>query len=312
MKRRYSLSILTLGKTWRIKSMRNVYTEPWVACLCLSLSCAHSHFYQGTPIFISRAVERGKPVPLYTLIEVPKVPESPECYANAHPERIEDFPEAIEVLLDPRELKNQSQDDTWRHELDHDVESVFWLLLYWAVVMQPEGRPTVYIHPATWTALLGNFQDRERLVSRLSSHDRPINLTHSVYEPLWPLIKSLAAILVVDRHWLPENDVRKRPEYICEAFQRLILEFIVSNRDEDFMTCRVGDSLRQLKSVAEFQALSTTPSQLRDGSERESEAKRRRLGRTEVGCVCAIFEFLSFLLLCSQDEDDNESSLMIQ
>jgi len=148
--------------------------------------------------------------------------------------------------------------------------------------MQPEGRPTVYIDPDTWTSLLGNFKSRERLVLvlGLSSHDRPDNLTHPVYEPLWPLIRSLAAILRVDRHWLPENDVRKRPEYICEAFQRLILEFIVSNRDEDFMTCRVGDTLRQLKPVPESQALSTTPSQQRDGSERESEAERLRLGGT--------------------------------
>jgi hypothetical protein len=83
-----------------------------------------------------------------------------------------------------------------------------------------------------------------------------------------------------------------------------------TNRDENFMTCRVGDTLRQLESVAESQALSTTPSQHRDGSERENEAKRRRLGGTEVGCVCAIFEFLSFLLLCSQDEGDGEWSLM--
>jgi hypothetical protein len=222
-------------------------------------------------------------VPLDTEIiyRVPKLPKSSECYASAHRERIKDFPELPGILVDPCEPENQSQDDTWRHELDHDVESVFWLLLYWAMIMQPEGRPTVYIHAATWTALLGNFKERERLVSGFSSGDTPDNLTHSVYEPLWPLIKSLAAILRVDRHWLPENDVRKRPEYICEAFQRLILQFIVSNRDEDFMTCRAGDSLRQLKSVAEYQALSTTPSQQRDGSERESEAKRRRLDRTE-------------------------------
>jgi hypothetical protein len=245
-----------------------------VSCVSmLILELRSLPFYQGTPIFISRAVERGKPVPLDTEIiyRVPKLPKSPECYASAHRERIKDFPEASDILVDPFELKNQSQEDTWRHELDHDVESVFWLLLYWAMVMQPEGRPTVYIDPDTWTSLLGNFKSRERLVLvlGLSSHDRPDNLTHPVYEPLWPLIRSLAAILRVDRHWLPENDVRKRPEYICEAFQRLILEFIVSNRDEDFMTCRVGDTLRQLKPVPESQALSTTPSQQRDGSERE-------------------------------------------
>jgi hypothetical protein len=220
---------------------------------------------------------------------------------------MDDFPEEIEELVDPRKLKNQSQDDKWRHELDHDVESVFWLLLYWAMVAQPEGHTGGYIHSSSWSSLLGDSRDRGHFVFSLSSGDPPRNLTHSVYEPLWPLIRSLAAFLVVDRHWLSESS-RKRPDYICEAFQRLILQFLVSKRSEDFMTCRVGDSLRQVQWVAQSQALSTTPTQLVDGLERDTQAKRRRLDRTKVGCICAIFEFLSFLLLCSQDEGENKSS----
>jgi len=252
-------------------------------------------------------------VPLINPKYVPEVPKSPECYARNHPNRIKDVPEETAILIDPRKL-NQSQDDGWRHELDHDVESVFWLLLYWAMVAQPKGGEDEkgYIPAGDWASLLGDFKQRNHLVWWLSSGDMPDNLTHSDYQPLWPLINSLAAILVVDRHWLPESDVRKRPGYICEAFQRLILQFIVSNRNEIFMTCPLGDALRPVQEVPQPQALTTTSSELRDGSEREIETKRRRLNRTEVGCVRAIFEFLSFLLLCSQDEDDNGSSRMIE
>ena len=257
--------------------MRIVPNEPWVACLSLSLSCAHPHFYQGTPIFIARAVERGGPVPLYDPKYVPAVPKSPECYANEYSDRMDDFPEEIEkLLIDPDKLKNQSQDDRWRHELDHDVESVFWLLLYWAMVMQPEGRPREYIDSGSWAWMLKDSHHRANLVSNLSSGPPPQNLLHSVYEPVWPLISNLAALLVVDRHWVPEPDVRKRPDYMCEAFQRLILRFIDSNRSENFMTCRVADSLRQVEGVPESQALSTTPSQFKE-SERQTQAKRRRL-----------------------------------
>ncbi|KAH9993585.1 hypothetical protein BJV77DRAFT_961818 [Russula vinacea] len=135
----------------------------------------------GTPIFMSQAVEQGKPVPLiipYGALfhYVPK--------------------EEVKELVDPFKLKNQSQDNGWKHELDHDVESVFWLLLYWAMVAQPEGRPGEYINSIYWTAMLGDFKDREHLVLWFSSGDRPNNLTHSVYAPLWPLITSLAATLV--------------------------------------------------------------------------------------------------------------------
>jgi hypothetical protein len=243
---------------------------------------------------------------------VPEVPKAPECYANAHPKRIDDFPKEIKTLADPHKLMNQSQDNGWRHELDHDVESVFWLLLYWAMVAQPVGRPKEYINASSWASLLEDYDGRDWFLKRLSSGDMPKGLTHSDYEPLWPLIRSLAPILVVDRHWLPKSDVRKHPGYICEAFQRLILQFIVSNRYEHFMTCRVGVSLRKEQEVAQSQAVSTTSSQIRDGLDREIEVKRRRLDRIEVGCVCSAFEFPLFLLLCSQDEDDNESSRVIQ
>ena len=199
----------------------------------------------------------------------PGIPESPKCYTENHPDRIEDVSERVEVFVDSF---NRPQNE-WRHELDHDVESVFWLLLYWAMVMQPEGGPGECLHAPTWMSLLGDFKDREGLVVVLSNGEMPNNLIHSVYKPLWPLISSLADILLIDRHWIPGSNVRKRPEYICEAFQRLILKFIVENRDEDFMTCRVGNSLRQVPGVTLPRALSTTPSPERDGSEREGEVK---------------------------------------
>jgi len=244
----------------------------------------------GTPIFISRAVEGGKTVPLAQPFRVPKVPTIPERYAKEHLERINEFPEKIDgVLVDP--LENQSQDDGWRHELDHDVESVFWLLLYWAMVMQPaKGPPGEDIDSGSWSSLLGNAKARERLVLVLSSGDQPDDLIHSVYEPLWPLISKLAATILVDRHWLPTRDVRKSPVYLCEAFQRLILQFIDSNRNEDFMTCLVGDSLRQTAQVAQSQALSSTTTQRNDALERGNVIKRRRLDGEE-------------------DKDDNESGI---
>ena len=212
---------------------------------------------------MSQAVEQGKPVPLdipySTLVHyVPEVPKSPECYANAHPKQIDDIQEEVKELVDPFKLKNQSQDDGWRHKLDHDMESVFWLLLYWAMVAQPEGRPREYIDLSTWTAMLGDFEARSTLISGFKPRHRPNNLTHSVYVPLWPLITSLATTIVVDSHWLPKSNVRKRPEYICEAFQCLILGFIISERSKDFMTCRVDKSLHQVYGVAQSQALSTT------------------------------------------------------
>ena len=72
------------------------------------------------------------------------------------------------------------------------------------------------------------------------------------------------------------------------------------------MTFPVDNSLHQTQQVALSEALTTTPTQLRDRLERESEAKQHHLNSTEVGHAYAIFGFLLFLLLCSQDEDKGE------
>jgi hypothetical protein len=70
----------------------------------------------------------------------------------------------------------------------------------------PGGYIDLYIDSHSWTGLLGDFKARELLVLGLSS-DVPKNLTHLDYSPLGPLIRDLAAVLVVDQHWLPESNV---------------------------------------------------------------------------------------------------------
>jgi hypothetical protein len=164
------------------------------------------------------------------------------------------------------------------------------------MVAQPEKGQEEHIHPSSWASMLGDHKDRDGLVRGLSLGDVPKNLTHSVYKPLWPLINKLAVILLVDRRWIPESSVRKRPDYICEAFQRSIIQFIDKNRDKDFMTRRVAGSLRRVQRVPKTDRPTASPSQQRDGSDRAVKMKRSR----PESFVCAIFEFLLFLLLYLQ------------
>jgi hypothetical protein len=147
-------------------------------------------------------------------------------YGSKHPDRKKEFPENMDGFS---VSGYPSQAADWRHELDHDAESVFWLLLYWAMVVQPEGTQAEEINPGDWGRLLGDHKDRERLIADLKM---PGLVTHSFYAPLEPLIRDLAGILAVDRHWLPASDPRNNVYYINEAFQRLILKFILDHRDE--------------------------------------------------------------------------------
>ncbi|KAH9961862.1 hypothetical protein BGW80DRAFT_1357311 [Lactifluus volemus] len=202
----------------------------------------------GTPLFIARAVERGGPVPP-VFARVPGIPNSPGRYADAHPDRVKNFSSSNkEFIFNPKETGDNEFHGMWRHELEHDAESVFWLLIYWAVVAQPENTPKEKIDTESWAALNGDHGSRTRLISNLPRHMSP-NLLHSFYDLLRPLIKDLAAILVIDSHWLPASDLRSDRYYITEAFQRLILDFMIKNRGKPFMEHCVDKTFRKPRSI---------------------------------------------------------------
>jgi hypothetical protein len=118
-------------------------------------------------------------------------------------------------------------------------------------------------------------------------------VTHSFYAPLEPLIRDLAGILAVDRHWLPASDPRNNVYYINEAFQRLILKFILDHRGEKFMERGVQKTFRRVKGMQDSHANSATSTQSLD------EANR-------VSCVYRSMNSCPFLLLCLQGTDDVE------
>jgi hypothetical protein len=166
-----------------------------------------------------------------------------------HKDRIDKFPQYEELLINPKklEMSNNEQSQGWARELEHDAESVFWLLVYWAVVAQPKDRPREDIDAVFWAQLFGNCEIRNGFISNLCRSASRKGLTHSVYEPLKALICKLASFLVVDRCWLPVTDPRNDPEYLNEAFQRSILQFILDNRRENFMNCAVDSTLRTME-----------------------------------------------------------------
>ena len=232
-----------------------------VSCVPIFIHKLPSHLYQGTPIFIARAVERGGPVPPVLTI-VPGIPNSPDIYAEAHPDRVTKFRIAERKTIDPEAVADKPHDG-WRHELEHDAESVFWLLLYWAMVMQPKNCRKEEISASSWSLLNGNYTERGFLITLIKILPQldSRGLTHSFYNRLLPLIKDLAAIILIDSHWLPESDPRKDPCYITEAFQRLILQFIIDNRGEEFMNRRVEQTFRKVQGMRPTTGWSATPVQ---------------------------------------------------
>ena len=189
---------------------------------------------------------------------VPPVPSSPGPYTHHHPERVKTFPFKGRVLVES--ASPDSVNRQWRHELDHDAESVFWLLLYWVVGAQPAEREKEEIIPGIWANLTGPVRLRTALLRSLSEEESLEELLHSTFRPLLPLLSNLAAFLVVDRHWLDKTEVRNNEQYIPEVFQRLILQFILDNRSKDFMTQPVDRRFRQVRVISQNLSLPGTGS----------------------------------------------------
>jgi len=193
------------------------------------------------------------------VVRVPAVPDSPKPYTLNHPERIKQFPLEKRLLVEtasPDSINRQ-----WRHELDHDAESVFWLFLFWAVGAQPVQGDNTKVSTFTWASLTGNVPYRNSFLEFLARHGRAVSdIINPNYKPLLPLLSDLAAILVVDRHWLDDSDTRNNPEYAPEAFQRLILKFILENADKEFMTEKVTLEFRRVEGLTSSLGLPSTSS----------------------------------------------------
>jgi hypothetical protein len=114
---------------------------------------------QGTPTFIARdVVFGGQKRCLNTLRPMPKLdPENGayKAYKAAVPNRLEGFP--------PNEneyYKNEEDilHEPFIHKLQYDAESVFWLLLWWAIHACPEKATSPAheeINQSVWNILTG-------------------------------------------------------------------------------------------------------------------------------------------------------------
>ena len=126
----------------------------------------------------------------------------------------------------------------WTHELRHDAESCFWLLVWWAIHLRPKpskSSPPSKIESGIFDSL--TTVDLEAKidfrVSFLDTLFKKVPWLDPAYRELEPLFLQMARHLMGDLYWA--NGQMKDPEFLHEAFQRIILNFLVKNRTNGFM-----------------------------------------------------------------------------
>jgi hypothetical protein len=174
--------------------------------------------------------------------------------------RIEEFPGNIEHWY---KINTDVSIENYLHRLSYDAESILWLLLYWAIQIQPDRVERKNpILGTLWANLTWDDPDNEDsdVDPRMSLVPLPpsAKLCHPGYEPLDSLLVSLFAELFGYQEYTepePKKEIKLSPreehttrmkvDYLHEALQRTILAFIVQHREDPFMELKISPKHRR-------------------------------------------------------------------
>jgi len=114
-----------------------------------------------------------------------------------------------------------------------------------------QGKESVCIDYFVWDAISnGSVGSQHHLLLVLldceDEEDFRNDYIHSEYHQLLPLIISMAALIRKHYHWVKEEKYR-HPEYLHDALQRVILNFVLENKDAPFMDLQKLPESRQVR-----------------------------------------------------------------
>jgi hypothetical protein len=152
----------------------------------------------------------------------------------------------------------------YSHRLSYDAESTFWLLFSWAIQVKPvKGDSNNRIPEYVWVELTGGEGTADPRSACLT--ELPPALCHPAYQGLEQLIGSLCEQLSgyqeLGSRPLDEQDPgKKKEEYLHEAFQRTIFDFIMKKINEPFMKEPISPTRRRKQGGGAMSRSLRTPS----------------------------------------------------
>ncbi|KJA13912.1 hypothetical protein HYPSUDRAFT_49536 [Hypholoma sublateritium FD-334 SS-4] len=201
----------------------------------------------GTMQFMARSIRKGRLLGGHAMI--PFFDSPPEIsktlltrYRGIFPDRVKRFPCKIPTHI-PGIVKNPSNTIAY-HALRHDAESVYWVLVRWAVCAAPAGKASPPVSQHMRFRLTEDYSDYR------PSYIEEGELDPS-YDALRNLLNNMASYLDHDLHWATEAPFN-HPEFLHEALQRLILNFLADNKDEDFMLLPTSGKPRELQEPLRY------------------------------------------------------------
>ena len=169
----------------------------------------------------------------------------------------------IDEFLENKPLPYSIPEDTpipYLHRLSYDAESTLWLLLSWAIQIQPQNGDKLDEIPLyIWLRFTGGAGPND---PRHAFVDHYLKGCHSMYGELDGLLRSLFEQLSGYQEYVAlqlkdQDATRMKDEYLHEALQRIILGFIIEHHAEPFMRTEISRARRRTEK-AEWMSQSTS------------------------------------------------------
>jgi len=199
---------------------------------------------------MAQAIRKGKPLPMPESFPLSPVLRSDSVliYQRNYPDRFKLFGNEERR---PTRLNHIEIPPVFRHELRHDGESTVLIFFWWIVLAAPQGKDSIYIDEILWRSLSSQGWTRRtfsEFTILLEDNDPEGGLVHPEYRQLLPLIQSMLDLIQRDYHWVKEEKY-KHPEYLHDALQRVVLNFVLENKEVSFMDLQKSPEYRPVKII---------------------------------------------------------------
>lgn len=183
---------------------------------------------------------------------VDMIPAMPEIHSKllSHyrallPNRVQEFPANEEEIL---QAPAETFEAGFEHLLRYDAESVFWCMYWWLIQAKPkdsQGNKLNSLDSLDWLNFIGVGDGDVDARYGYVAVRKPFPL-HPTYAPISRLLEKMAEHLRIDLKFSKDKIKSDNPEYLCEVFQRLILNFLVEHRQADFLRLPKDEQWRDI------------------------------------------------------------------
>lgn len=233
---------------------------------------------QGTPMFIARAVQAGKPLRPQPRMYFPGLPplleDARAIYESNYPHRVKLFNGAFTSQSGPC----NNPVPPFRHKLVHDGESGIWTAVWWSIQASPKNGEEKPIPMQYWDALMPKYDGPRKGLPNEDGRnsvlhpfaDAEQSIIHPGYTDLVGLFESIATAIIPDYHWAADR-IRQQPDFAHEILQRIILNFVTENKDAPFMDRKKALKNRKVERGMNEPHLSIPQTDSRSSSSRASK-----------------------------------------